>query len=286
MCDRLLNFAQSFPSQPIHQRGPVVDEVIFANATRSLNLTLKPDNIPDLKAQVDQFLSGDVSDDKSLSESAKRGQTVFTAFFGLWEIWMFVELTDSEAEIAISESVGSLFIELDRLAKSRSTHLTRPIIILPKVPDPTWFPRWFVERTSSSDQYGQLQRRAVTLTEEWNRLLDIHAQNVTKADMILPDFNQWILDLMRESNEVADAQGLASRLFGKYTGGQPTFTELRQPCVNYTAFPEGGLASLQSPAICSDASRHLFWFVKQVPYNPSHIRTLLLPATQACYWRT
>lgn len=261
VCDKKLSFAQPFPSLPTHQRGAVVNSDVFANATEFFNFTLKPDGIPDLKAQVDHFLANDVLMPASGQASLGRGQTVFTAFFGLWEIWAFVALADAEAELAIMESVGSLFSELKRLLNSNLARSTRATIIIPTVPDPTWLPRWIVQRTSSADEHGQFQRQAVLLTELWNSLLEAGAQEYKEADIVLPDFNQWMMDLIREP-EMA-AYEFSGKLFGKYTGGQPTFTDLRQPCVNYTASPQGEPAYLPPPVICADATHHLFWFVQE-----------------------
>lgn len=117
-CDRKLDFAQLFPRQAAHKRGSVVDNGLFGNATRSLNLTLESNTIPDLKTQVSQFLSEEVSRSGLHWMFANDGQTISTLCFGIWEIWAFVELAESEAQRAVSESVGSLFVELDHLLDS------------------------------------------------------------------------------------------------------------------------------------------------------------------------
>lgn len=114
----------------------------------------------------------------------------------------------------MSESVGSLFVELDYLLDSLMIQgRAQPTIIVPKVPDPTWFPRWYVQRTSSSDRYGQLQRQAVLLTAQWYDLVGVNAEAYKKANIILPEFIQWSLDLIREPEEVA--QNFTSRVSGK-----------------------------------------------------------------------
>lgn len=254
-CNKKSIFAQPYPSLPTHQLGAVVDAEVFGNATAFFNFTLQPDNIPDLRAQVNQFLAEDVS--STVDPQANYRQTIFTAFFGLWEIWTFVALANVDAERAVSESVGSLFSEIDRLLESKSARSTHPIIVLPRLPDATLLPRWVTSRTESSDEHGLLQKQAVFLTEQWNNLLESRAKAYEKVDILLPDFGQWMLEIMREPDR-AEYDSIYSRL-GRLAGVQPTFADLIQPCVNYTASSE--TESQQLPVICADSGRHLFWFV-------------------------
>lgn len=232
----------------------MVDDDIFGNAVSSLNLTLIPGSIPDLKVQVDQYFA---QREQIGGPETYAGQTIFTAFFGIWDIWTFVQLPEAEAHEAVTKSVESLFAQVDRLVRSYSLRSSeKPLVIIPKVPDPTWFPRWFAERTRSSDKFGKLERQAVQLTEQWNDLLVAQAdQRQSHAMTLLPDFDQWILDQFRAPERVAN--GFAN-MFA--SSSRSVFTELRQPCVNYTAsFPN-------SMPICSDPTRHLFWCVAEMPF--------------------
>lgn len=214
-----------------------------------------PCDVPDVKTQLDQFLSDDFDVEPTNSNATVRSSTIFTIFVGVWEVWAYVELTDSAAETAVLESIASLFVQLDKLVHSGLVQGTRPTIIIPKVPDPTWFPRWFTERTgpNGTDKYGFLQRGAVTLTTLWNHILETEAERYQGATIILPDFNQWLLDQMRLSQRGDSVDPISTNLLAQYGNKQTGFTDVRQPCVNYTASDEGVQAT------CSDPSSYLFW---------------------------
>lgn len=169
-----------------------------------------------------------------------------------------MELTNTAAERAILESLASLFVQLDKLVHSKLVQGTRPTIVIPKVPDPTWFPRWFAERTGPNgiDKYGHLQRAAVLLTSLWNEVLEEEARRYQDANIVLPDFNQWLLEQMRQAQQSYSHDPPSSNLLGKYASKQTGFTEVRQPCVNHTASIKGNQAA------CADPSHHLFWYVK------------------------
>ena len=53
--------------------------------------------------------------------------------------------------------------------------------------------------------------------------------------------------------------GLSAIWKGK---GDARFTELTQPCVNYTALFQQNSKETRPLAACEDPSRHLFWYVK------------------------
>lgn len=246
------------PSQPSHQRGPVIDNEIYTNHTSSLNLTTGTENIADFKHQVDEYLAQDDARWQDEGEQ-KKGQimTIFTVFFGVWEIFDFVYLQESAVVPAVMESIASMFAQLDRLVDAKSLSI-RPTVIIPKVPDPTFFPRWISQRTmnpNGTDAYGQLQRQAVILTDLWNHALEKHAEGWNKAHVVLPDFHAWMLEQMRQPE--IDETGLSAIWKVR---GDAKFTELTQPCVKYTAsFDQNETRPLTT---CEDPSRHLFWYVK------------------------
>lgn len=248
------------PSNPYHRRGPVIDNEIYANHTKSLNLTAEPEDIADFRHQVDEYLAQD--DSRWLDEGEQRkGQTmtIFTVFFGVWEIWDFVNLPEQAVMEAVTECLLSLFAQLDRLVQAKSVSSVRPTIIMPKVPDPTFFPRWIARRTApnGSDVHGQIQRQAVVLTDIWNHLLEKQATSWNKAHVVLPDFHTWMINQMREPE--MEETGLSAIWKGK---GDARFTELTQPCVNYTALFQQNSKETRPLAACEDPSRHLFWYVK------------------------
>lgn len=182
--------------------------------------------------------------------------TVFTVFFGLGDIWSLADVDLSEATQLVSTIVESLFEQLDLLADAVMEETEEPLtVVLPKVPDPTWLAIWLNERTGpmGSDRYGLAQRQAVLLADRWNRDLAARAAVWDGGDIIIPDFHQWMLDQMREPKR--GEYGFKGLLLGKY-GVQSTFTELRAPCVSYTALNTSKRADQTT---CRDASHHLFW---------------------------
>jgi hypothetical protein len=240
----------------------VIDNDIYANLTRSMNSTAGLDDIGDFGHQVDAYLAQDDArwqddgDEKGLRTTTT---IIFTVFFGVWELWDFVGLPQDAVLPAVVDCIASMFAQLDRLVQAKAVSSLRPTIIIPKVPDPSFFPRWFSQRTSASgiDKYGQLQRNAVILTDLWNTVLQKQVELWNKAHVITPDFQAWMIDQMREPE--IDETGLA--VVSKIGAGAK-LTELTQPCVNYTA-PFGGDGIETRPyTICDDPSHFLFWYVK------------------------
>ncbi|KAG9756763.1 hypothetical protein KCU73_g4754, partial [Aureobasidium melanogenum] len=255
VCDRIYDLAQSLPSHPSHRRGPVVDNDIYTNLTRSLNLTAGPENIGDFSHQVDEYLAQD--DARWQDDGEQKGlKIIFTVFFGIWELWDFVDLPEEAVLPAVVDCIASMFAQLDRLVQAKSVSSLRPTIIIPTVPDPSFFPRWISQRTSANgtDKYGQLQRHAVILTDLWNNVLHKQVASWNKADVVMPDFDAWMLEKMREPEiDETDLTVVASIM------KDAKFTELTQPCVSHTALPSGDGIETQPFTICDDPSHFLFW---------------------------
>ncbi|KAH0287710.1 hypothetical protein M436DRAFT_51542 [Aureobasidium namibiae CBS 147.97] len=258
VCDRIYDLAQSLPSRPSHRRGPVIDNDIYANLTHSMNVTADVEEIGDFGHQVDAYLVQDDArwQDDGDQEGLRTTTMIFTVFFGVWELWDFVGLPQDAVLPAVIDCIASMFAQLDRLVQAKSVSSLRPTIIIPKIPDPSFFPRWISRRTSASgtDKYGQLQRNAVILTDLWNSVLQKQVESWNNAHVVTPDFHAWMLEQMREPE--IDETGLA--VISKIKAGA-RFTELTQPCVNYTA-PFGGDGIETRPfTVCDDPSHFLFW---------------------------
>lgn len=239
----------------------MIDNDIYANLTRSMNATADVEEIGDFGHQVDAYLAQDDARWQDDGDQRGSGTTtmIFTVFFGVWELWEFVGLPQDAVLSAVIDCIASMFAQLDRLVQAKSVSSLRPTIIIPKVPDPSFFPRWISRRTSASgtDKYGQLQRNAVILTDLWNTVLQKQVESWNNAHVVTPDFHAWMLEQMREPE--IDETGLA--VVSKIKAGA-RFTELTLPCVNYTA-PFGGDGIETRPfTVCDDPSHFLFWYVK------------------------
>lgn len=239
----------------------MIDNDIYVNLTRSMNSTADFEKIGDFGHQVDAYLSQDAArwQDEGDQKGLITTTTIFTVFFGVWELWSFVGLPQDAVLPAVVDCIASMFAQLDRLVQAKSSSSRRPTIIIPMVPDPSFFPRWISQRTSASgtDKYGQLQRNAVILTDLWNNVLLKQVALWDNAHVITPNFHAWMLEQMREPE--IDETGFA--VVSKINVGAK-LTELTQPCVNYTA-PLGGNGVETRPfTVCDDPSHFLFWYVK------------------------
>ncbi|CAD0083979.1 unnamed protein product [Aureobasidium vineae] len=218
--------------------------------------TLCSENIGDFGHQVDEYLAQD--DARWQDDGEQRGlesTTIFTVFFGIWELWDFVGLPEEAVLPAVVDCIASMFAQLDRLVQAKSVSSHRPTIIIPTVPDPSFFPRWINQRSSANgtDKYGQLQRHAVILTDLWNNLLHKKVAMWDKAHVVMPDFYAWMLEQMREPE--IDETGLA--VVSKIRAAAK-FTEVTQPCVSYTAPSSGDGIETRPFTICDDPSHFLF----------------------------
>ncbi|KAI5240744.1 hypothetical protein E4T42_08298 [Aureobasidium subglaciale] len=257
VCDRIYDLAQSLPSHPSHRRGPVIDNDIYANRTRSLNLTSGLENIGDFGHQVDDYLAQiDLRWQDGIEGGKERTTHIFTLFFGLWELWDFVGLEEEAVLPTVVDCIASMFAQLDRLVQAKTVSPLRTTVVIPKVPDPTFFPRWIAERTSAAgiDKYGQLQRQAVVLTDLWNNVLQKQAETWNKARVVMPDFHAWMLEQLREPEIDETGPAVVSK-----AGPGAKFTELTRSCVNYTAPLSGDMNETQSFTMCDDPSHFLFW---------------------------
>lgn len=275
-CDHLSNLAKDSTFLTPDGFGSVVDNKVYLDATQKLNISYFGKPLPDFKAQVQQFVTETNTADNGGAKRANGTSTLITVFFGTWDIWRYAELDFAYGLQAVDDSLTTLFEQLRVLADALGPEIGKAMMIVPKVPDPTWLPKWFNERTGpkGSDVHGLAQRQAVFLTQEWNRGLVEKAaawDASTGGNIIVPEFDTWFLDQIRASQPAALGYNSQASAPGSSQVGE--FTELKSPCMDHTA--SGGNGSGQTDAhaqtACQDASHHLFW------YGPrSHPLTLSL----------
>lgn len=185
--------------------------------------------------------------------------TTIAIYFGTWDIWRLAALNETEAMIAVQDSIITLFVELERLLDAIGTKGPPPIVIIPKVVDPTWLPRWFADRSgpAGTDTFGMIQRQATALTNYWHYALAFHADRWTKGHIVVPDFNLWVLRQMRGQHSFV-GPGHGSRK-------QENFEELRMPCMDRTAVGlrehpfAAATAGHPETTSCDNPERYLFW---------------------------
>ncbi|KAF2639419.1 hypothetical protein P280DRAFT_61248 [Massarina eburnea CBS 473.64] len=253
-CDFIDNFARSAPSNvKMNTVGSVVNADIFANATsdgRSETLMLF-----DFKTQVEQFIAWE----------EKRGQiparlrtvdewTVFTVFFGTWDLLEYSALENEKAIQAIDRSVVELMRNLDILAD----HVDGPVkVVIPRLMDVTFLPRYSNRKNESTTVYAMDQHQSVFLWTYWNQVLSQAMVEWSRGDLYVPDLHGIVMNQVRAkqlySQQITDATG-----YGKQ---EPLFDDVKQPCLTTSTNTNGTAGQLQAPGIemCSEPTRHLFW---------------------------
>ena len=258
MCDHVDNFARSSSNHDEDREGPVVDSEIHAQIAAKLTKSASPEAptelLPDLVSQVREF----VAKERTVGLPTTLATTV-AIYFGTWDIWRLAALSEAEAMIAVQDSIITLFVELEKLLDAIGTKGPPPTVIIPKVVDPTWLPRWFADRSGPAgpDTFGMIQRQATDLTDHWHFALTSRADRWTKGHIVVPDFNQWLLRQMRGQHSFKGP--------GHGSQKQEQFQELRVPCMNRTAV---GLhehpfapttADHSETTSCDNPERYLFW---------------------------
>ncbi|KAF2689064.1 hypothetical protein K458DRAFT_383729 [Lentithecium fluviatile CBS 122367] len=253
-CDFIDNYARSIPANvEMNTVGSVVAADVFANATREgRNETLV---LFDFQTQVQQFIA--------FEEETRRRQipdgvrkvdewTVFTVFFGIWDLLEYSMLEKEAAIHAIDRSVDELMYNLDILAD----HVVGPVkVVMPKLVDVTFLPRYSNKKDKSATIFAQSQHQAVFLWTYWNMVLTRAANEWGNGDLFMPDLHGMIVNQVRSkqlySKQISDATG-----WGKQT---PLFDEVEQPCL--APKTDGSTGDLQAAAVekCSNPANHLFW---------------------------
>jgi hypothetical protein len=210
----------------------------------------------DFKTQVQQFLAYEKKTYR-VSQRFRAGDdwTIFTVFFGLWDLLEYSTLEKDFAIRAVDDSVAELFRQLDLLA----AQALNPIkVVLPQMVDITFLSRFRPNRNDEDEQYAQLQHQRVFLMTYWNAILFQRAMQWQKGDIFMPDSNAVLMEQLRakqlHSEDISDASG-----GGK---GMPLLEYVEQPCL--TTLSDHNATNLQADVgKCSDPSLHLFWSVSR-----------------------
>jgi hypothetical protein len=183
---------------------------------------------------------------------------VFAITVGFWDIWQYATLDLHAAQNAISNSVHTLFEQLDILANS----FDEPVeVILPRLWDVSFTPRFMslaLDRGSQSRRFSEEQHKLIYLIRYWNTVLVQYAANWKLGHLYLPDWNAWLLDQIRTVQMtrlgIFDSLG-----FGKELAA---FKDVSNPCLRSIVPMEtsdGSSVAMTMPARCELPGQHLFW---------------------------
>ncbi|KAF1951040.1 hypothetical protein CC80DRAFT_425447 [Byssothecium circinans] len=251
-CDFIDNFARSVPSNvEIEMVGSVVDANIFANVTRNgRNETLL---LFDFQTQVQQFIAWEEKRGKMPAKlRAVDEWTVFTVFFGIWDLLEYSALEKENGAQAIERSVEELIRNLDILAD----HVGGPVkVVIPRLVDVTFLPRYANKKNESTTMFAMDQHQSVFMWMYWNQVLSQAMVEWGKGDLFVPDLHGIIMNQVRAlqlySQHISDATG-----YGKQ---EPLFDNVEQPCL--TPITNSTPSQMQAAGIekCAEPTRHLFW---------------------------
>lgn len=207
--------------------------------------------LADLKTQIQEWLDFEKKQYATdrVSQSERNG-TIFTMWFSLWDLWYISMMNISDAEIAITRTVDTLFAQLDMIADNWPAETK---VIMPEAVDVTFLPGWHSVRTGphGSDTHGENLRNAVLLVELWNQALDLRAAHWQGGSMYIYNTNAWLLDQVREQqlcqSHLTDANGLGAT--------KSPWTNVRSACIANNK-EKGDSAGIVQ---CSDPNTYLFW---------------------------
>ncbi|KAH8730490.1 hypothetical protein GQ44DRAFT_606932 [Phaeosphaeriaceae sp. PMI808] len=250
-CELIDNFAHSRPRN-LDEGGaiPVIDADVHSQAmTQGIN----DGALIDLKTQVQQFLTAEK--EKLLIPRILRPSdnwTVFTVFFGLWDLLAYSTLEVEPAMQAIDSSIAVLFDQLDLIA----THFSNPMkVVLPRMVDPTFLPLFKPTKNDTTGRFAQMQHQQVFLSAYWNTVLLKSAMQWQNGKVFMPDPGAVVLEQTRAKQ--LHAQGISD----VYGADRPTplVQNVEQPCL--IMLLDSNKTSLQAAAAeeCSDPDAHLFW---------------------------
>ncbi|KAF2464943.1 uncharacterized protein BDR25DRAFT_296139 [Lindgomyces ingoldianus] len=248
-CDFIDNFARSKPTNlNMPTVGSVVSSDIYANATTETNRQTLA--LFDFEAQVQQFINFEKQKLLIPGRFRKTESTVFTVFFGIWDLLEYSTLDKAEAIYAIDRSIEELFHNLNLLRD----HINESIkVVIPKVVDVTFLPRFQMRKNESTNDFAQDQHQSIFLWTYWNTALSQTAVAWSGGDIFMPDLNGIVMNQVRAkqlySKHISDAFG-----FGKQT---PLFDEVERPCL--TPKTENDPVHTADIEKCFEPVRYLFW---------------------------
>lgn len=235
--------------------GSVIDSAVFANATSGgRNETLV---LFDFQTQVQQFIAFDKGTFRQrIPERLRKVDewTIFTVYFGLWELLEYSRLETETAIHAIDRSVEELMHNLDILAD----HVDGPVrVVMPSLMDVTFLPRYSRRKDDAAAMFAQNHHQAIFLWTYWNMALSRAASEWGNGDLFMPDVHGMIVDQVRSkqlySKQISDAAGAGKQ--------SPLFDEVEQPCLLSNAGTKDHQAGMHEGVAerCSDPASHLFW---------------------------
>jgi hypothetical protein len=242
------NFAQSVPSSTANSTvGAVVDSEVYeqtGNGKSTVN------TLADFRTQVQQYLTHEKEKYRVPHRLRNIDQwTVFTVFFGLWDLLEYMDLDKDLAMQAIDNTIAELFRQLDLLAKDAPAPMK---VVIPRMVDITFLPRFQSIKSIRDEHFAETQHQAVFLWTYWNEVLVRTALRWEEGEIFIPDINSILMDEVAEtqlhSAGVSDASG-----FG---GQEPLFENVEQPCLRFRADDDAQAAVVEK---CSNPAAHLFW---------------------------
>ncbi|KAF2017393.1 hypothetical protein BU24DRAFT_149714 [Aaosphaeria arxii CBS 175.79] len=251
-CGAIHNYARSKPANMnVKTIGSMVDSNVLVKASAGeKNGTLA---LFDLSTQVQQFL--DQEDNGGFLRGRvgrSEGPTMFTIFFGFWDLLEFASLEKQDAIRAVEESIEALFRNLDLLAE----HAHHPVqVVIPMIMDPTFLPVFQDRRNDFTSVFAHYHHKAVFLWTAWNTALSQAAAKWDRGDAYVPDTNDIVISQVRQkqllSKHIPDGPGLDKQA--------PLFDNVEQPCLSPKQGNGGEVQGDDVVEKCFDPTRHLFW---------------------------
>ncbi|KAF1940663.1 hypothetical protein EJ02DRAFT_445334 [Clathrospora elynae] len=262
MCNTIDNFARSKQSNAEAATvGALVDSTIWAQVTaeKSNNGTLNSSS--DFKTQVGNYLAYDKEREQIPQRLRRDDWTLFTLFFGLWDLLEYLTLEKEFAMRAIDKSIEELFRGLDTLA----AHVTTPVkVVIPKMVDVTYLPLFQAKKNAMAD-FAENQHRLVFLWKYWNTVLLQSATVWTNGTIYMPDPHRLIMEQVRakqlHSRHISDALGVGLQ--------EPLFDYIEQPCLRLKHITSATDLHAAVVEKCSAPAQHLFWDDIQLS-GPAH----------------
>lgn len=232
--------------------GSLIDSDLHADAMNGIG---NNSSLIDFKTQVQQFLKYEKAKYRIPQRLRPTDDwTVFTIFFGLWDLLEYSELEKDFAMSAIDNSITELFRQLDLLAANSLSPLR---IVLPQMIDTTFLPRFQPATNGPGAQFAQMQHQRLFLQTYWNAVLLRGAARWQGGSIFVPDPNAVVMEHVRMkqllSEGILDTSGAESHVW--------LFEDVEQPCV--TTLLDDNATDLHAAAVekCSAPYARLFWSV-------------------------
>lgn len=173
--------------------------------------------------------------------------TVFTVFFGLWDLLEFATFERDYAMQAIDDTIAELFYHLERLA------LQQPFfkVIIPRMVDVTFLPRFQASKSKTRAHFAETQHLLVFLWAYWNTVLLEAAAQWDVGQVFILDLHTILMEQVRLNQ--LQVEGLSNTL--GVDRQLPMFENVVQPCLSMS-----NRSNLHAAVDkCVDPAVHLFW---------------------------